>query len=139
LLVFRPDFALEDDIGSHDCSLEAIMRVTNGDPLGWVTLLPVGTVNSVQTLKANNDGLIDLQEFTAAMSKQGISNKKDIKAYFEAINQDGTGKIKYSEFVAAELDQSTTLTDGQIEAAFHRMDFDGSGSISAQEVYDARF
>ena len=86
-------------------------------------------------IDANNDGLIDLQEFTAALQKQGISNKQDIKKYFEAINQDGTGKIKYSEFVAAELDQSTTLTDAQIDAAFHRMDFDNSGSISAQEVH----
>jgi len=30
----RQDFALEDAIGSHACSLEASMRVTNGIPLG---------------------------------------------------------------------------------------------------------
>jgi hypothetical protein len=34
------------------CSFEANMRVTNGIPLGWSLLSPVGTVNSVQTLKA---------------------------------------------------------------------------------------
>jgi hypothetical protein len=32
--------------------LEASMRVTNGIPLGLSLLLPVETVNSVQTLKA---------------------------------------------------------------------------------------
>jgi glutamate-1-semialdehyde 2,1-aminomutase len=37
--------------GSHACSLEAIVRGTNGIPLGSSLLLPVGTVNSVQTLK----------------------------------------------------------------------------------------
>jgi hypothetical protein len=46
--VFRPDFALEDAIGSHACSLEANTRVTNGIPFGSPLLLPVCTVNSVQ-------------------------------------------------------------------------------------------
>jgi hypothetical protein len=35
--VFRQEFALEDGIGSHACSLEASMRVTNGIPLGVFT------------------------------------------------------------------------------------------------------
>jgi aminopeptidase N len=39
-------------IDSHACSLEASWRVTNGVPLGCSLLLPVGTVHSVQTLKA---------------------------------------------------------------------------------------
>jgi Na+/proline symporter len=48
---FRQKFSLEDAIGSHACSLEANMRGTNGIPLGCPLLLPVGTVNCVQTLK----------------------------------------------------------------------------------------
>jgi hypothetical protein len=50
--VFRQKFTLEDAIGSHACSFEANMRVTNGIPLGCSLLLPVDTVNSVQTRKA---------------------------------------------------------------------------------------
>jgi hypothetical protein len=46
-------FALEGAIGTHACSLEANMRVTNGIPLGSPLLLPVCPVNSVQTLKAD--------------------------------------------------------------------------------------
>ena len=49
--VFRQKFTLEDVIGSHACSLEVNIRVTNGIPLGSPLLLPVGTVNCVQTLK----------------------------------------------------------------------------------------
>jgi hypothetical protein len=49
--VFRQKFTLEDAIGSHACSLEANMRVTNGIPLGCSLLLPVAPVNCVQTLK----------------------------------------------------------------------------------------
>ena len=51
--VFRQKFTLEDAIGSHACSLEANMRVTNDIPLGCSLLLPVCTVNCVQTLKAS--------------------------------------------------------------------------------------
>jgi hypothetical protein len=51
--VFRQKFTLEDAIGSHACSLEANMRVTNGIPLGSSLLLPVHTVICVQTLKAH--------------------------------------------------------------------------------------
>jgi hypothetical protein len=51
--VFEQDFALEDAIGSHACSLEANMRVTKGIPLGSPLLLPfVTTVNCVETAKA---------------------------------------------------------------------------------------
>jgi hypothetical protein len=50
--VFRQECALDDAIGSHACSLEAIMRVTNGIPLGCSLLLPIGTVICVRTLKA---------------------------------------------------------------------------------------
>jgi hypothetical protein len=49
--VFRQKFTPEDAIGSHACSLEANMRVTNGIPLGCPLLLPVVAVNCVQTLK----------------------------------------------------------------------------------------
>jgi alpha-mannosidase II len=51
--VFRQKFTLEVAIGSHACSLEVNMRVTNGIPLGCSLLLPADTVNCVQTLKAH--------------------------------------------------------------------------------------
>jgi hypothetical protein len=53
---FSTEFTPEDAIGAHACSLEANMRATNGIPLGCLLLLPVGTVNCVQTLKGNGAG-----------------------------------------------------------------------------------
>jgi hypothetical protein len=56
LTVFRRNLALEDAIEFHAFApLEALtcMRVANAIPLGWSLLLPVGTVNCVQTLKAS--------------------------------------------------------------------------------------
>jgi hypothetical protein len=60
LRVFRQKVTLEDAIGSHACSLEAKMRVTNGIPLGSTFLFPVGTVNCVQTLKAQSSGCLTM-------------------------------------------------------------------------------
>jgi hypothetical protein len=48
---FRQKFTLEDAIGSHACSLQASKRAHNGFPLGCSLLLPVHTVNCVQTRK----------------------------------------------------------------------------------------
>jgi hypothetical protein len=50
--VFRQKSTLEVAIGSHACSLEAYMRATDGIPPGSQLLLPVGTVNCVETVKA---------------------------------------------------------------------------------------
>jgi hypothetical protein len=47
VLYFRQDCALEDAIGSHACSLEANMRLTNGILLGS-PLLTVVTINYAQ-------------------------------------------------------------------------------------------
>jgi hypothetical protein len=49
---FRQGFTLEDTIGSHACSGEVSMRVTNGIPLGCPLFLPVGTCN----LRLNTEG-----------------------------------------------------------------------------------
>jgi hypothetical protein len=53
--VFRLKFPLEDAIGSHACSLQANMRVTNDIPLGSSLSYQIGTVNCVATLKAVED------------------------------------------------------------------------------------
>jgi hypothetical protein len=55
--VFRQKCSLDGAIGSHACSLEASMRVTNDIPLSRPLPLTVCTVNSVQTLKAK-EGLV---------------------------------------------------------------------------------
>jgi hypothetical protein len=53
----RHKFTPEDAIGSQDAWLQTSMRVTNGIQLGCSLLLPVRTVNSVQTQKVPHPGL----------------------------------------------------------------------------------
>ena len=61
----------------------------------------------------------------------------DVRFSDDVIAFVGTGKIKYSEFVAAELDESSYGSDGQIEAAFHRLDFNGDGKVNDQDAKSA--
>jgi hypothetical protein len=73
--VFRQKFTLDDAIGSHACSLEANMQVTNGIPLGCPLLLPVHTANCAQTLKAQLykglDPALRIQQTLVPASNQG--------------------------------------------------------------------
>jgi Ca2+-binding EF-hand superfamily protein len=68
----------------------------------------------------DQDGLISREDFAALMSKFGVKDPVQLATYFDAVNQDGTGMIKYSEFVAALLEESFYTSDKQLEAAFNR-------------------
>ena len=49
----------------------------------------------------DQDGLISREDFASLMSKFGVKDPAQLALIFDAVNQDGTGMIKYSEFVAA--------------------------------------
>ena len=52
MLVFEHNVALEDAIAFHTFApLDALACVATGILLGWLLLLPVGTVNCIETLK----------------------------------------------------------------------------------------
>jgi hypothetical protein len=113
---FRRKFALEDAIDSHVCALEASRRVTNGIPLGCLLLLPVGTVNSVQTLKAREGASI------ARMSKHAIPelatfdpnivSRLQILAMYRPLLQRQNASIKrYREEAAMKLPDSLDYSE----------------------------
>lgn len=53
----------------------------------------------------------------------------------EAIDSDGSGKIDYSEFLAATLgDRTAKSTDGQLREVFNQFDVDHSGVISRDNL-----
>ena len=64
----------------------------------------------------------------------GICAKEDARSYFDAVDQDGTGVIKYSEFIAAAMTESECNSAATIEAAFRRLDLDDSGKINMENL-----
>lgn len=89
---------------------------------------------SFAAIDENRDGLISIEEFMKFMHTSGIENEDEGKRAFLAIDQDNTGVIKYTEFLAAAMDEKALENKEDIEAAFHRLDLDGSGSLDASEI-----
>lgn len=77
----------------------------------------------------NQDGLISLAEFQKMMAKHGHS-KPEIESAFAAIDQDHQGVIKYTEFIAAALEEKAYQAEENVLAAFHKLDLDDTGSIT---------
>merc|ERR1712203_638565 len=59
---------------------------------------------------------------------------KAIKAMLEQIDTDGSGRIDYSEFIAATMDQSKYMREDACWKAFKMLDTDGSGFIDRSEL-----
>ena len=67
------------------------------------------------------------------MKAQGL-NRAEITTAFEAIDQDHTHMIKFSEFIAAAVDEQQYHEEDQLAAAFHKLDLDDSGFISHENL-----
>jgi len=52
---------------------------------------------------------------------------------FEVLDANGDEQIYYSDFLAATMDARTQLREETLRAAFHRLDADGSGTLSASD------
>jgi len=68
-------------------------------------------VGSFAELDTDDDGKISLSEFATGMKAQGMTKNEEIEAAFKAIDQDGTGAITHSEFIAAKTDAIITSSD----------------------------
>lgn len=96
--------------------------------------------DEIQTLKdifvemdLNNDGYLTLEEFKIACSKiQQLD--VNIEELFNSIDNDKSGVINYTEFLAATIDKQIYLKEEKLLQAFKCFDQDKSGKISVKEV-----
>jgi Ca2+-binding EF-hand superfamily protein len=51
---------------------------------------------------------------------------------FGTIDQNHSGFIDYSEFIASSMDRTRLRTDNLVEKAFSMIDRDGNGSLSRE-------
>ena len=70
------------------------------------------------------------------LSNHLLSDEINLRKLFEALDLDNSGLIKYSEFIAACLEQNVAYSDGVIADAFSKMDLDKSGFISKENLTD---
>ena len=81
-------------------------------------------------LDQDHDGAIDLLEFSTAMSEVMGRPPQSFHPLFEAIDLSKTGRIPYSEFLVAVAWHNNVLKEDDIQTAFYRLDADGTGVIS---------
>ena len=50
------------------------------------------------------------------------------------MDTDGSGKIEYTEFLAATMERSVYMKEEKLHTAFKMLDIDGNGKISKEEL-----
>eukprot|EP00929_Paragymnodinium_shiwhaense_P117628 TRINITY_DN8849_c0_g1_i1.p1 TRINITY_DN8849_c0_g1~~TRINITY_DN8849_c0_g1_i1.p1 ORF type:complete len:541 (+),score=124.39 TRINITY_DN8849_c0_g1_i1:60-1625(+) len=86
------------------------------------------------TIDANGDGMLSLRELEEGLKKAGLGNSEDTRQLFMSIDQDQSGSIGYTEFLAAMVDQKNFLNDEACWHAFKVFDADDNGCISVEEL-----
>ena len=85
-------------------------------------------------LDTQNNGTISLKEFRGVLEKTTFVEAKDIDKLFADLDQDQTGFIKYSEFLAAAVQEQAFLEDDRVVDAFNKLDTDHTGEISRENL-----
>lgn len=94
----------------------------------------IGILRKVfQKYDKKGDGSIGYEDFCYALSEFGLS-EEDLKEMFEAVDLDGTGRIRYTEFLAATIEAQGAISEERLAEAFDRLDTDDSGYISAKSL-----
>ena len=67
------------------------------------------------------------------LTKAGYDAKR-IAEVFEAVDHDNTGRISYTEFLAAMLEGNCLVQEDELADAFDRLDSDDSGAITKDNL-----
>jgi len=85
-------------------------------------------------LDKNGDGTITLDELKEGLAKLPDIKANEIQQIMNSIDTDKSGKIDYTEFLAATMETNLYLKEEKLFMAFKMFDKDGNGKISAQEL-----
>lgn len=72
------------------------------------------------------NGHVDLDEFKHALDDAGYTDE-GYQEMFDAVDIDGTGKIRYTEFLAATIEAAGWISEDRLADAFDRVDHDSTG------------
>mmetsp|Transcript_16724 Transcript_16724/g.31684 ORF Transcript_16724/g.31684 Transcript_16724/m.31684 type:complete len:679 (-) Transcript_16724:4023-6059(-) len=132
--------ANEEDMEAVATSIENYATHTMLRRLGLMLIAHKSTSEEIERLRkvfkkydSRKKGSISLEDFSACLKVYGW-NDDYIKHLFQCADLDGTGKIKYTEFLAAAIESTGLVTEERIAEAFDRLDSDDSGYISLEDL-----
>jgi calcium-dependent protein kinase len=98
------------------------------------TSAEIGILRKIfQQYDTERDGSLTYEEFKAAYAQAGMSEEA-FSEMFDAVDLDGTGRIRYTEFLAATIEARGAISEERLAEAFDRIDSDDSGYISAANL-----
>jgi calcium-dependent protein kinase len=84
-------------------------------------------------LDKDQSGFVSVADFMDALITSGV-NKVEAKRIFDDIDTAHTNHISYTEFLAASLSRRLWYSRERIRDAFQRLDVDGTGFITADNL-----
>ena len=85
-----------------------------------------------KSLDKNSDGVLTIDEIKQGLG--GNQSYKELDEILKSIDTDGSGKVDYTEFIAATMEKNIYMKEEKLFMAFKMFDIDGSGKISADEL-----
>lgn len=82
---------------------------------------------------SKNSGEIERDEFKEALAVYQYDDE-ELEKMFTAMDIDATGKVHYSEFLAAAIEAHGAIDETRIAEAFDRLDSDDSGFITVENL-----
>jgi len=115
-----------------DCKLKKAVLAYMASQLSENEIVELGKI--FLSLDANGDGTLTLEELTDGLSKLPDFDPKEVKAIMASLDTDKSGRVDYTEFLAATMERSLYLKEERLYTAFKLFDKDGSGTITAKEL-----
>jgi calcium-dependent protein kinase len=132
----------EDDMSVVRNSLEQFSQLKKLQKLALMVIAHKSSSEEIGFLRrafkrydTDKNGTIELPEFKKCLSKYDYSDEY-LQHLFEQVDMDGTGEIKYTEFIAATVQSAGLITEDRLAEAFDRLDSDDSGFITIQNLRD---
>lgn len=87
-----------------------------------------------KSFDGNGDGQITLDELREGLARQAKLSDSEVEQILRDTDVDGNGVIDYEEFVASTVNLSMLEREEVCMKAFQKLDTDGSGTLTADEV-----
>jgi len=128
------------------CIVDAMMSFPKTPPFkracmfasaGLVSVDNAKLIDAFIEMDQDRNRKISKSEFKKAMRDKAQCNQSDVEAAFTALDVNKSGKIGYSEFLAAmPLSQKLVLDKTALQQTFRRLDTDGSGFLTIDNLLE---